>query len=86
MKQIAASQARKEWFRLLDEVLAGEVVVIPRRGRKVVLRRYEADEIAEPPPQYGALLAVPDADRADEWGWEWEEAEGELVPRGKEPG
>lgn len=72
MKQLTASQARKEWFRLLDEVAAGEVVVIPRRGYRVVVRleeRAPAHEGAK--HDYRRLLRVPEADRIDRWSWEW---------------
>jgi hypothetical protein len=32
MKRVTASEARRNWFRLLDEVAAGAVVVIERGG------------------------------------------------------
>jgi hypothetical protein len=38
MKRVTATEARKQWFRLLDEVAAGEVVVLERKGRQLVLR------------------------------------------------
>jgi antitoxin (DNA-binding transcriptional repressor) of toxin-antitoxin stability system len=30
MKQVTASEARKNWFRLLDEALDGEVIAVQR--------------------------------------------------------
>lgn len=81
MKRVTASEARRNWFRLLDEIVAGEVVIVERNGARVVLRREEAlRQGAETFPDYGGLLVAPQADRADEWGWEWDEESG-LVPR-----
>ena len=81
VKRVTASEARRSWFRLLDEIVAGEVVVVERNGARVVLRREEAlSEGTETIPDYGGLLIAPQADRADEWGWEWDEESG-LVPR-----
>ena len=78
MIRTTASEARKNWFRLLDEVVAGGEVAIERNGRWVVLRLL-ADEgqVRERGPDYGDLLWG-DGDRADEWGWTW-------GPEGLEP-
>lgn len=88
MKRVTASQARRNWFRLLDEVAAGEVVVIERKGRRIALRREEepSGERAVPLPDYSSLLRAEDADRADRWGWRWEEGSGELAPADAPPG
>lgn len=81
MKRITASEARRRWFEVLDRVAAGEVMMIERNGRRIVLRREEAPEHAGPLPDYAALIRpVADVNRADDWGWEWTE-EGELHPR-----
>ncbi|MBW3660696.1 MAG: hypothetical protein KY397_03580 [Gemmatimonadetes bacterium] len=80
MKRVTASEARRNWFRLLDEIVAGETVVVDRDGVRVVLRREgEARESARDVPDYEDVLRVPEADQADRWGWEWEE--GGLRPR-----
>lgn len=80
MKRVTASEARRNWFRLLDEVAAGEEVAIERNGRWIVLRRLEDEPaVREPAREYGSLLGGADMDRADEWGWQWSD-EG-LVPR-----
>lgn len=73
MKRVTASEARRNWFRLLDEVVAGEVVTVERDGVQIVVRREEgrAGSRSKPFPDYRGLLKAPDADRADEWGWEW---------------
>jgi hypothetical protein len=73
MKRVTASEARRNWFRLLDEVIAGEVVVIERNGARVFLRReaHRVGEATERVPDYRGLVAGRDADRADEWDWEW---------------
>lgn len=74
MKRVTASQARREWFRLLDDVVAGETVVIERDGVRVVLSRESApSEKAPRVPDYSRAISVPDAERADRWGWEWDE-------------
>ncbi|MGH7571898.1 MAG: type II toxin-antitoxin system Phd/YefM family antitoxin [Gemmatimonadota bacterium] len=74
MKRVTASQARKNWFRLLDEVVAGEVIVIERNGSRVVLRLAEDEAPAGSfRPDYGDIIFASDADKADRWGWEWDE-------------
>jgi antitoxin (DNA-binding transcriptional repressor) of toxin-antitoxin stability system len=73
MKKVTASDARKHWFRLLDEAAQGEVIVVHRKGRRVVLRREELSDAgdATAPPAYRRLLRVPSAGEADQWSWEW---------------
>jgi antitoxin (DNA-binding transcriptional repressor) of toxin-antitoxin stability system len=83
MKNVTASEARKNWFRLLDEALRGEVIVVQRKGRRLVLRQEELDKRRNGAPtrQYKKLLRVPDVDEADRWTWEWKGPAGGLVPR-----
>jgi antitoxin (DNA-binding transcriptional repressor) of toxin-antitoxin stability system len=73
MKRITASDARKNWFQLLDEVTAGEVVVIERNGRRLVLARESAEDVGAPAeaPDYSRLLRISDPEAADRWTWEW---------------
>jgi antitoxin (DNA-binding transcriptional repressor) of toxin-antitoxin stability system len=82
VKRVTASEARRNWFRLLDEVAAGETVVIERDGRRVVLRREPARPkgVAPAVPDYSRLLRVPNADRLDRWSWEWTGPGEELLP------
>jgi hypothetical protein len=82
MKRVTASEARKNWFRLLDEVANGEVLVVERKGRKLVLRRQDSavEKIGHDLPDYRKLLRVPDADSADRWSWKWKGPGKELVP------
>ena len=80
MKTVTASQARKEWFRLLDEAAQGEVILVRRKGRRLVLRREEVEE-TRATPKYRRLLQVPGADEADRWSWEWRGLDRGLVPR-----
>lgn len=80
MKRVTASEARRNWFRLLDEVAAGTTVVIERGGRRIVLKREPEAGLGEGTPDYAHLIRVPEADHAHEWGWRWEGEEGELVP------
>jgi len=83
MKNVTASEARKNWFRLLDEALRGEVIAVKRKGRRLVLRREEATETrnAKGASQYKRLLKVPDANQADQWSWEWRGPKRGLAPR-----
>jgi hypothetical protein len=83
VKNVKASEARKHWFRLLDEALGGEVIVVQRKGRRLVLRLEESNEKGNGSDtrRYKKLLRVSDADRADRWSWEWRGPEGGLVSR-----
>lgn len=83
MKHVNASEARKHWFRLLDEALDGEVIVVQRKGARLVLRREESKKrkTGSETRQYKNLLRVPNADRADQWSWEWRGPESALVSR-----
>jgi antitoxin (DNA-binding transcriptional repressor) of toxin-antitoxin stability system len=78
MKQVKASEARRHWFRLLDEALRGEVIAVERKGQRIVLRREELDDTktAKDSKQYKKLLRVPHADEADQWSWEWRPGRG----------
>ena len=82
MRKVTASEARRQWFRLLDEVAQGEVVVVHRKGRRLVLRREEVGKTAaaSPAAAYRRLLRVPRLDEADRWSWEWK-PEGGMAPR-----
>lgn len=85
MKRMTASEARRLWFRLLDDVAAGEVVAITRNGRRIVIRREELTDAApQELPEYGTVLRVPDADGADRWTWDWNGPEGGLTLRDEE--
>ena len=83
MKRVTATDARKNWFRLLDEVVEGEVVLIERDGAKLVLKLVEQVEPVTQAPDYRGLIRVPDIDDADQWGWEWEGSPEGLQPRAK---
>lgn len=81
MKRVTASDARKNWFRLLDEVAAGETVVIERAGRRILIKREPLAVHETTAPAYGDLISASDAYCADEWGWTWDGPESELTPR-----
>jgi len=85
MKRVTASEARKNWFRILDEVAQGAVVCIDRGGRRIVLRREPDAPGASPPPEYADLLRVPRVEEADRWGWYWSEEDGAAEPEVVEP-
>ena len=77
MKHVSASEARKNWFTLLDEVVNGEVVAIQRNDKRVILKLQKKSPTT---PTYKGLIDFPDADQADLWGWEWK-GPGKLVPK-----
>jgi hypothetical protein len=73
MKRVTPSDARKNWFRLLDEVEAGEIVVLERHGSRIVIRREDrSGEIQDDtPPDYSQYISAPNANEAERWGWDW---------------
>ena len=80
MRRVSAADARKDLYRLLDEVAAGEVVMIPWAGVECRIERLP--DGAEQPalPDYSDCIRVtPDAERADTWAWTWR-ATGDVVP------
>lgn len=79
MKRVTASDARKDWFRLLDEVAAGAVVTIERGGTTILLQRAPQPKGREALPDYAGLISAPKVEDADRWGWEWG-PEGDLEP------
>ena len=81
VKSVTATEARKNWFRLLDEVAEGEVVLIEREGARLLLKRAEQGEPSAKIPDYRGLICVPDLDEADQWGWEWDGSPEGLQPR-----
>jgi hypothetical protein len=78
MKNVKASEARKHWFRLLDEALRGEVIAVERKGQRVVLRREEPSPLTltKDSTPYKKLLKVPKAEEADQWSWDWRPGRG----------
>lgn len=83
MKRVTASEARRHWFRILDEVAAGAVVVIERHGRRILLQREGPDVSPGGEIDYAELLRVADPERAAEWSWDWS-PEGGLEPSSDE--
>jgi hypothetical protein len=79
MKRVTASEARRNWFRLLDEVAGGAVVMIERGGRRIVLRREDPDPAGAQVPDYSGILKVAEPERADEWRWGWPGEEGDVT-------
>ncbi len=81
MKRMTASDTRKNWFRVLDEVLAGETIVVERAGRRVLLK-------ADDTPPSGQVAAARDyssvlrgnVDEADSWSWDWPGPESDIEP------
>ena len=83
MKRMTATEVRKQWFRLLDEVAEGEVVLIDRDGARLILKMADPREASI--PDYRGLICVPDAEEADEWGWVWDGSSEGLKPRATKP-
>ena len=79
MKQVTASEARKNWFRLLDEVVDGEVVSIPRTGKSVLIKLDEKKDIklGQIAMDYRDVVQASNVNDADRWRWQWDE-EGAL--------
>ena len=76
MKYVTASEARKNWFTLLDEAATGQIIAIERNGKKLVLRAEKPKRGKSAPKK---LISGQDVDNADKWGWDWDGA-GRLVP------
>jgi antitoxin (DNA-binding transcriptional repressor) of toxin-antitoxin stability system len=85
MKRVSATEARKNWFRLLDEVVEGETVLIEREGARLILQLDETRDREERAPDYRGLIRVRDVDAADRWGWEWNGSPDGLEPKLYEP-
>ena len=74
MIRTTATEARKNWFQLLDEVVAGEEVMVERRGHQLVLTRRDASSSeTQDIPSYDDLIKASDEvlDGLDRQGWEW---------------
>ncbi len=76
MKQVTATEARKNWFTLLDEAARGEVIAIRRNDKNLILKLEKSKGVT---PDYTQSIDFPDADEAETWGWEWE-GPGKLAP------
>jgi antitoxin (DNA-binding transcriptional repressor) of toxin-antitoxin stability system len=85
MKRVSATEARKNWFRLLDEVVEGETILIEREGARLILQLAETHDREERAPDYQGLIRARDVDTADRWGWEWNGSPDGLVPKLHEP-
>ena len=76
MKRVTASEARKNWFRLLDEAANGEVIAIQRNDKKLILKAQKSQSRV---PSYKGLIGGK-VDDADTWGWELK-GPGKLVSK-----
>jgi hypothetical protein len=76
MKSVTASEARKNWFTLLDEAAAGKTIVIDRNGKRLILR---SETSRSKPPSYHGLIGGKGLNEADQWSWDWT-ASGKLRP------
>ena len=86
MKHVTATEARKSWFRLLDEAAGGELVVIEREGVRLVLQRQDQGHpIQHGLPSYEGLIRADHVERADQWSWDWRGLEDALVFQSREP-
>jgi hypothetical protein len=76
MKHVTASEARKNWFKLLDEAANGEVISIERNDKKLILK---AQKRRTKVPSYKGLIGGK-VDDADTWGWDWK-GPGKLISK-----
>ena len=76
MKHVTASEARKNWFKLLDEAARGEIIAIQRNDKKLILR---LERRRRSVPSYRGMIRGADIENADKWGWEWSDSKG-FVP------
>ena len=76
MKQVTATEARKNWFTLLDEAARGEVIAIRRNDKNLILKLEKSKRVT---PDYAQSIDFPDADDAETWGWDWK-GPGKLAP------
>ena len=69
MKQVAATQARKSFFNLLDTALAGEKVFIKRHDSLIDLVPKKIKKLKKH-PDYTKFFHS-SVDEADLWSWDW---------------
>ena len=79
MKYVTASEARKNWFQLLDEAVKGEIIAIQRDDKRLILK---AAKVKGRIPNYSGLIHFEGADDADTWSWQWK-GPGRLVSNRK---
>jgi len=75
VKRVTASDARKNWFKLLDEAVKGEVIAIERNGSRLILK---LDKRKKSIPDYKKWIRG-NWDDADKWGWEMTKT-GRVIP------
>ena len=72
VRRVTPSDARRRWFELLDAVADGEVLLVERKGQRLIMRREgPARRSRARVPDYRDVLGVPDLDEIDRWGWVW---------------
>lgn len=78
MKQVSATEARINFFKLLDSALKGEVVIIDRNGipLQLVRRTYLKRLGAKKKKVHYASHIHRGVDDADQWSWDWDSAKG----------
>lgn len=80
MKQVTATQARQNFFKLLDCAARGEKIVIERKGVSLELVRQptrKGKRKSGKIPDYSNCI-FSDVSNADKWTWEWEPGENDL--------
>jgi hypothetical protein len=84
VKRVTASDARRDWFRLLDEVAGGAVVSIERGGETILIQRSPARRARARAPDYSEVIRAPAVEHADNWTWAWPGPEKDLEPDGRD--
>jgi hypothetical protein len=80
MRRVTATQARKDWFRLLDEVAAGEEFVIRRNEVDIILSRRDTRK-RKRVPDYSKWFTGLDVSNAHRWTWDWDPETGQFQLR-----
>lgn len=70
MRQVSATEARKNFFTLLDWAAGGETVIIKRKGDSLRLIR-EKPRKKKASFRYGRYFHT-STDKADSWLWDWD--------------
>ena len=73
VKFVTSTEARRNFFKLLDRAARGESVVIERGGVPLKIVRATGPKFSKKGlchPDYSTSLRSA-VDQADQWGWEW---------------
>ncbi|MBI2336040.1 MAG: type II toxin-antitoxin system Phd/YefM family antitoxin [Deltaproteobacteria bacterium] len=81
MKQFSATEARKNFFKLLDSAVEGETVTIKRKGivlKLVPSRPQKTKKVSGYSPYIHS-----DVSKADQWVWHWDPNKGLISKKNR---